>query len=345
MAIAAVFAGWALTACHPKASTLPSNHPAERETHSGECSGARADATIAQVMSRMHVPGMALVVVRDGKVVKQGAYGVASEELGTPVTATTRFQIASATKVLTGTLLMQLVQEQVIALDAPVQRYLPDAPPAWESITIAQLAAHASGIPDSGILESPHSSTVEEVSASLAKQPLAFVPGTKAVYGLSDIVVLSRVIEKVTGKGYEELLRSRFGLQCTGFDHVRDDGPTRRADVIPGRVGVYRWEGDHQRTAEYSYPARGISRGGRSPWIRASCCRQRVSSSRRRNSSSLTGAPANSASCLLLARYAATARMGTRVGRRSRMSSGCRTTSSRSSCYRTRRRCTRTSRR
>jgi CubicO group peptidase (beta-lactamase class C family) len=251
-----------MTACHLKESTLANHHPAESEANSGDRSSARADATIAQVMSRMHVPGMALVVVRDGKVVKQGAYGVASEELGTPVTASTRFQIASATKVLTGTLVMQLVQEQVIALDAPVQRYLPDAPPAWESITIAQLAAHASGIPDAGILETPHSSTIEAVSAALAKQPLAFVPGTKAVYGLSDIVVLTRVIEKVTGKGYEELLRSRLGLQCTGFDHVRDDGPTQRADVIPGRVGVYRWEGDHQSTAEYFYPMWAYHSGG-----------------------------------------------------------------------------------
>jgi CubicO group peptidase (beta-lactamase class C family) len=74
--------------------------------------------------------------------------------------------------------------------------------------------------------------------------------------------VLTRVIETVTGKHYEELLQARLKLQCTGFDHVGDDGPTRRADVIPGRVGVYRWEGDHQRTAEYFYPAWAYPSGG-----------------------------------------------------------------------------------
>ena len=264
LAIAVWLAGSAMAGCRTPQSALASDHRVESHTNSDDLSGARADATIAQVMSRMHVPGMALVVVRDGKVVKQGAYGVASEELGAPVTSSTRFQIASATKVLTGTLVMQLVQDQVIALDAPVRRYLPDVPAAWESITIAQLAAHASGIPDSGILERPDSSTVEQVTGWLAEQPLAFAPGSKAQYGLSDIVVLTRVLERVTGTGYEELLqtRLRLHLQCTGFDHVNADGQTRRGDVIPGRVGVYRWEGNRQRTADYSYPMWAYPSGG-----------------------------------------------------------------------------------
>jgi CubicO group peptidase (beta-lactamase class C family) len=265
LALAALLANSTMTGCRLKqSSSAADNHQAESGTNADDLGSDRADATIAQVMSRMHVPGMALVVVRDGEVVKQSAYGVASLELGAPVTATTRFQIASATKVLTGTLVMQLVQEQTIALDAPVRRYLPDVPPAWESITIAQLAAHASGIPDSGIPQPPDSgtATIEQVTASLAKQPLAFVPGTKAQYGLSDLAVLTRVVEKVTGKRYEELLQARLGLQCTGFDHVREDGPTRRADVISGRVGVYRWEDDHQRTAEYFYPTWTYPSGG-----------------------------------------------------------------------------------
>jgi CubicO group peptidase (beta-lactamase class C family) len=119
LAIAVLFAVSAMTGCQPQTSALANNYQAESHTKSDDLSGERADATIAQVMSRMHVPGMALVVVRDGKVVKQSAYGVASLELGVPVTAATRFQIASATKVLTGTLVMQLVQDKTIALEAP----------------------------------------------------------------------------------------------------------------------------------------------------------------------------------------------------------------------------------
>lgn len=256
---AALLATWMTTACNVRPSDAAARPPASSETSSDALANDRADATIAQVMSRMHVPGMALVVVRNGKVIKQSSYGVASLELAVPVTDRTRFQIASATKALTGTLVMLLVQDQTIALDAPVRRYLPDAPPAWDSVTIAQLAAHASGIAD---FPDPVDTTLEEVVSVLAKQPLAFAPGAKAQYGLSDIYVLTRVIEKVTGKSYGELLQERLGLQCTAFEHPREDGPTRRADIIPGRVGVYRWEGDRQRTAEFYYGTPAKSSGG-----------------------------------------------------------------------------------
>jgi CubicO group peptidase (beta-lactamase class C family) len=258
-AIAALLAGSAMPACHLNEPALANRAQAQSGINSDGLGNDRADATIAQVMSRMHVPGMALVVVRDGTVLKQSAYGVASLELGAPVTTFSRFQIASATKVLTGTLVMELVQEQKLTLDAPVRRYLPDAPLAWESITIAELTAHASGIPEGA---DPTATTVEQKTVSLAKLPLAFPPGSKARYGLSDIYVLMHVVEKVTGKSYEELLQARLGLQCTGFDHAYQDGPTLRGDVVPGRVGVYRWEGDRQRTAHFFYGPPSYSSGG-----------------------------------------------------------------------------------
>lgn len=257
--VAALLATWMTTACHVRSSDTAAHPPVASETSSDALANDRADATIAQVMSRMHVPGMALVVVRNGKVIKQRSYGVASLELAVPVTDSSRFQIASATKALTGTLVMQLVQDKAIELDAPVRRYLPDAPQAWDSITIAQLAAHASGIAD---LPDPMGTTLEEVVSVLARQPLAFAPGTRAQYGLSDIYVLTHVVEKVTGKRYGELLQERLGLQCTAFEHTLEDGPTRRADIIPGRVGVYRWEGDRQRTAEYYYWTPANASGG-----------------------------------------------------------------------------------
>ena len=167
LAIAVLFAASPVTGCQPRASALANNYQAESHTNSDDLSGERADATIARVMSRMHVPGMALVVVRDGKVVKQSAYGVASLELGVPVTAATRFQIASATKVLTGTLVMQLVQDGTIALEAPVRQYLPDAPPPWESSPNNRLAAHPSRVTG---LADPGDPSDEAVSAGATEK-------------------------------------------------------------------------------------------------------------------------------------------------------------------------------
>src|SRR5688572_10889867 len=87
VAMAAVLCGSALAACRPGPASHPTSSSGAVEGSSADqAANARADATIAQVMSRMHVPGMALVVVRNGKVLKQSAYGTASLELGVPVT-------------------------------------------------------------------------------------------------------------------------------------------------------------------------------------------------------------------------------------------------------------------
>lgn len=221
------------------------------------------DAVIGRVMRDLHVPGMGVALVRAGKVEKLATYGVANVEWQAAVTDDTRFQLASATKVFTGTLVMLLVQDGTLRLDDPIAKYLPEAPAAWRAITIAQLAAHASGIPEPA---EPPRGTLADEAAALAKRPLAFAPGTQAVYGLSDYLVLAHVLEKATGRAFPELLQARvfapLQLTCTAFDRATDAGPTRSADVIPRRASVYRWAGDHQRTAWFLYPEATYASGG-----------------------------------------------------------------------------------
>src|SRR5262245_3211541 len=80
-----LFAASAMTACQTQTTTAADDHRIASSAKADDLRGARADAMIAQVMSRMHAPGMALVVVRDGQVIKQSVYGVASLEHGVPV--------------------------------------------------------------------------------------------------------------------------------------------------------------------------------------------------------------------------------------------------------------------
>jgi len=232
---------------------------AVRPAHAGD----DVDAVVASTMARLHVPGMAVAIVRDGKLEKRASYGVANVEWQAPVTDDTRFQIASSTKVFTGTLVMLLVQEGKLRLDAPLSTYLPDAPAAWRAITIAQLAAHASGIPEPAA--QPRGTLASE-TASLATRPLAYASGSRATYGVSDYIVLAHVLEKVTGTAFTDLLRTRIfeplRFTCTTFDGATDIGPTRSADVIPQRASVYRWTGDHQRTAWFFYPEATYASGG-----------------------------------------------------------------------------------
>jgi CubicO group peptidase (beta-lactamase class C family) len=86
---------------------------------------AYADATDDYVRGRMaekHIPGLALAVLRDGKVVKEAAYGKASLELNVPITLDTSFPLASMTKTFTAAAIMQLVEEGKISLDETVMR-------------------------------------------------------------------------------------------------------------------------------------------------------------------------------------------------------------------------------
>lgn len=233
-------------------------------SRSGE-PGDAVDQYVRAVMEKHHVPGVALAVVRDGKVEKLAAYGTADLESGAKAGTDTAFQIASATKVLTGTLVMRLVQEGKLGLDEPVSKYLPDAPEAWKAITLRHLAAHSSGLKDAPDEQDSTASVAERYEAA-RKAPLGYTPGERGEYGLTDFIVLTHVLEKVTGQRFEELLRGRIfeplGFTCTRYEHAMQEGPARVADVIPRRATVYRFaHGVHQRVW-FLYPAHAYAAGG-----------------------------------------------------------------------------------
>src|ERR1051325_1145804 len=93
--------------------------------------GARADKIddyVNEQMKARHIPGIAIGIVRDGKLERTGAYGMANVELKVPVTENTVFEIGSMTKQFTAALVMMLVEEGKIGLDEKISKYLPGLP-------------------------------------------------------------------------------------------------------------------------------------------------------------------------------------------------------------------------
>ncbi|HYO69068.1 MAG TPA: serine hydrolase domain-containing protein [Archangium sp.] len=228
------------------------------------------DDYVQAVLEKNHVPGAAVAVVRDGHLEKLSTYGLADLESGTKSGPDTVFQIASATKVFTGTLVMILVGEGKLGLDEPLSKYLPDVPETWKGLTVRHLATHTSGLV-SGLKEgsdeqTSSKATVAERYEAARKEPLAHAPGERSDYGLTDFVVLTHLLEKVTGQGFEELLRSRLfeplGFTCTRYEHARQQGPLRIADVIPHRATTYRYENGAQHRAWFLYPPHTYAAGG-----------------------------------------------------------------------------------
>ena len=99
-------------------------------------------------MERHRIPGLSLVVRRDGVVTKAAGYGLANVELDVAATPETVFQSGSVGKQFTAMAVMMLVEEGKLGLDDPLAKHFPGAPASWKGITVRHLLTHTSGIPD-----------------------------------------------------------------------------------------------------------------------------------------------------------------------------------------------------
>lgn len=202
---------------------------------------ARADATddyVRAEMAKRQIPGLSVAVIRNGKTVKEGSYGVASVELRVSATAETSYSLASMTKVFTASAIMLLVQEERISLDEPVARILQQLPPRWSAVTIRECLAHTSGLPDSitddinltPLVKGDREALLDE----LFKMPV-HPAGERVVYNQTEYVLLGMVIEKVSGLSYEQFVQKRL-IEPAGITGMRFGDAWA---VIPGRADLY----------------------------------------------------------------------------------------------------------
>lgn len=197
---------------------------------------ARADAIddyIKGEMERRHIPGLALAVARNGKIVKLRGYGVANLEHDVPVTPDTVFELASVTKQFTASAVMLLVEEGKVQLDDPVAWHLPRAPETWKKITVRHLLTHTSGLPG---LEANFKAlwaggvrlnyTTAQLFDAAAKDELSFPAGERFQYSDAGYFLLGMIIESASGQRYRDFLDERFfkplGMTATSvLDHAR----------------------------------------------------------------------------------------------------------------------------
>ncbi len=99
-------------------------------------------------MQRQHIPGLALLVARSGKIVQAEGFGLANVELQVPVRPETVFQSGSVGKQFTATAVMMLVEEGKVGLDDPLTKYFTDAPASWKDVTVRELLSHTAGFGD-----------------------------------------------------------------------------------------------------------------------------------------------------------------------------------------------------
>ncbi len=172
----------------------------------------------------------AVLVADHGKVIYKKGLGLANMEWDIPNTTETRFRLGSITKQFTATLILQLVAQGKIKLDGKLSDYLPDyRKDIGEKVTIHQLLNHTSGIPSytglpgffQDVSRNPYK--VDEFVKQYASKDLEFEPGSKFSYNNSGYFLLGAIIEKVTGKPYEQVLKENIfeplGMKNSGYDH------------------------------------------------------------------------------------------------------------------------------
>jgi CubicO group peptidase (beta-lactamase class C family) len=169
---------------------------------------------LPQLLEQHHVPAAGVAVLADGEVADHAA-GILNLRTGVEATTESVFQIGSVTKLWTSSLVLQLVDEGRVDLDATVRTYLPGFrirdEDAAAAITVRQLLTHTSGFEgdiftDTGVGDD----CVEKLVDVLDDVPQLFAPGSMWSYNNAGFVVLGRLVEVLRGKPYDACLREHL---------------------------------------------------------------------------------------------------------------------------------------
>lgn len=210
-----------------------------------------ADDLMLRLKSMDSVPGAALVLIKDGRIVLEKGYGFRDLVTQAPVTAATLFNIGSISKSFTALGIAQLVDRQQVDLDTPVIKYIPDMrlsdSQATQAVTLRQLLSHTSGLPSDEQWPPQVPPARREIVDEFASMPITGQPGTRFQYCSRCIVLAAYVLERITGQSWETYTRAQIfeplGMTTASFgplglEQAPDRAQPYRHDAALGEVPV-----------------------------------------------------------------------------------------------------------
>jgi CubicO group peptidase (beta-lactamase class C family) len=218
------------------------SEPAAPVAQRWAAAAARAHAIACEKLAP-NIPGFAIAVAVDGRIVWSEAFGYADIEARRRATPTTQFRIGSVSKPLTATAIVQLFETGKLDLDAPVQRYVPTFPAKGAPISTRLLAGHLAGLrhyQGGEFILNRRFATVTEGLAIFKDDSLRFPPGSRFAYSSYGFNLLSAVVE---GASKEEFLAymSRHVFQRL---HMTATAPDKNDSLIPNRTRFYERRAD-----------------------------------------------------------------------------------------------------
>ncbi|HGM5043776.1 TPA: serine hydrolase domain-containing protein [Stenotrophomonas maltophilia] len=203
---------------------------------------SRLDAQLQSNRERYGIAGQAVLVAHNGQVLYQGASGERDPATHAPATVNSIFAAQSMAKLLTSTLVMQLVDQGKVDLDAPASRYVPDLPTAWQAIHVRDFINHSSGIGeyydrvDNRWVSKGYPGVAPDLAAALkvaAAAPMQFATGSRVQYTQANYLVLTALLEAHYRKPYPAIARERIlqPLKMTSTSWGVTSVPATRAAV------------------------------------------------------------------------------------------------------------------
>ena len=218
------------------------------------------DTIVREEMTSQRIPGMAVAVIRAGRVIKAQGYGLANVEHNVAVTDRTMFQSGSLGKQLTATAIMLQVQDGKLSLTDSLTKFFDKSPQSWQAITVRHLLTHTSGIPDynDGQLDYRKDYAENELVAFAQTLPLDFTPGSDWKYSNTGYILLGAIVRKVSGSFYGDVLRERV-FKPLGMVTAR---VISESDIVANRAAGYRLERGELRNQEWVSPAMNTTADG-----------------------------------------------------------------------------------
>ncbi len=217
------------------------------------------DQFVAERMKRHLIPGLALVVIRNGEVIHRRGFG----ELDN----TRPVIIGSLSKAVTATAVMQLVDDGKIELDAPAQQYLGNfrfSDPAAAAVTVRHLLNQTSGIPQKASRAGDHDATLAEHVNALLEVRLVAVPGERHIYSSPNYQILGRIVELVSGLSFGQYVQQRIfaplGMSSSYVEETPNLAPGHNLWWGFAGPSFYRFEPGRLPTASIITSADDLSR-------------------------------------------------------------------------------------
>ncbi len=186
-----------------------------------------------EAMESHKIPGLALAVIENDKVIYENYFGKASIENNNLVDKNTLFRIFSATKLITSTGVFQLIQSGKLSLEDSISKYLENLPVQWQDVRIKHLLSHSSGLSD--IIRYKSTLSDEELLNNLAQDRMEFETGNQFKYNQTNYWLLAKIIEEITGMNFDDyVLKNQFNNSTKGVFFSSNS-----QEIIPNRAVRY----------------------------------------------------------------------------------------------------------